>query len=115
MLVTGKRAHGRPPLGSLPSDVRGLLRIRPAALQPDTRSEIFVPQRVSRPRAATSLAGDPPQRRLIVLTGDIGTGKTTLCRTLLEQFDETTFTALILNPFVSVEELLREVLLSFGV
>ena len=51
----------------------------------------------------------------IVLTGDIGTGKTTLCRTLLEQFDETTFTALVLNPFVSVEELLREVLISFGV
>ena len=51
----------------------------------------------------------------IVLTGDIGTGKTTLCRTLLEQFDQTTFTALILNPFLSVEELLREVLLSYGV
>lgn len=51
----------------------------------------------------------------IVLTGDIGTGKTTLSRTLLEQFDQTTFTALILNPFLSVEELLREVLLSFGV
>jgi general secretion pathway protein A len=51
----------------------------------------------------------------IVLTGDIGTGKTTLCRTLLEQFDQTTFTALILNPFLSVEELLREVLLSFGI
>jgi general secretion pathway protein A len=51
----------------------------------------------------------------VVLTGDIGTGKTTLCRTLLEQFDQTTFTALILNPFLSVEELLREVLLSFGV
>jgi len=51
----------------------------------------------------------------IVLTGDIGTGKTTISRTLLEQFDETTFTALILNPFLSVEELLREVLLSFGV
>jgi len=51
----------------------------------------------------------------IVLTGDIGTGKTTLCRTLLEQFDETTFTALILNPFLSVEELLREILISFGV
>ena len=44
----------------------------------------------------------------IVLTGDIGTGKTTLCRTILEQFDQTTFTALILNPFLSVEELLRE-------
>jgi general secretion pathway protein A len=51
----------------------------------------------------------------IVLTGDIGTGKTTLCRTVLEQFDQATFTALVLNPFLSVEELLREVLLSFGI
>ena len=51
----------------------------------------------------------------IVLTGDIGTGKTTLCRTVLEQFDPTTFTALILNPFLTVEELLREVLLSYGI
>jgi general secretion pathway protein A len=51
----------------------------------------------------------------IVLTGDIGTGKTTLCRTVLEQFDPTTFTSLILNPFLSVEELLREMLLSYGV
>jgi general secretion pathway protein A len=51
----------------------------------------------------------------IVLTGDIGTGKTTLCRTILEQFDPTTFTALILNPFLSLDELLREVLMAYGV
>jgi general secretion pathway protein A len=51
----------------------------------------------------------------IVLTGDIGTGKTTTCRALLEQFDASVFTSLVLNPFLSVEELLREVLLDFGV
>lgn len=51
----------------------------------------------------------------IVLTGDIGTGKTTICRAIIEQFPASTFTALILNPFLSVEELLREVLLDFGV
>jgi general secretion pathway protein A len=51
----------------------------------------------------------------IVLTGDIGTGKTTLCRALLQHLDTTTFTSLILNPFLSVEELMREVLLDFGV
>ncbi len=51
----------------------------------------------------------------IVLTGDIGTGKTTICRAVVEQFDASTFTALILNPFLSVEELLREVLMEFGV
>ena len=38
-----------------------------------------------------------------------------LCRALLEQLDQTTFTSLVLNPFLSVEELLREILLDFGV
>ena len=51
----------------------------------------------------------------VVISGDIGTGKTTLCRALIEQLDQTTFTSLILNPFLSVEELLREILLDFGV
>ena len=55
------------------------------------------------------------KERFVVLTGDIGTGKTTLCRALLEQLDQRTFTSLVLNPFLSVEELLREILLDFGV
>src|SRR4051812_32633422 len=51
----------------------------------------------------------------VVVTGDIGTGKTTLCRALLEQIDRTTFTALVLNPFVSETELLQVILQDFGV
>jgi general secretion pathway protein A len=51
----------------------------------------------------------------IVLTGDIGTGKTTVCRAVIDQLDRTTFTSLILNPFLSAEDLLREVLLDFGI
>jgi general secretion pathway protein A len=51
----------------------------------------------------------------IVLTGDIGTGKTTLCRALIGQLDAATFTSLVLDPFVSVEDLLKQMLLDFGV
>jgi general secretion pathway protein A len=51
----------------------------------------------------------------VVVTGDIGTGKTTLCRAILEQLDRRTFTALVLNPFLSEEDLLRLVLQDFGV
>lgn len=51
----------------------------------------------------------------VVITGDIGTGKTTLCRALLEQTDKTTFTALLLNPFLSEEDLLRTILQDLGV
>lgn len=51
----------------------------------------------------------------VAITGDIGTGKTTLCRALLEQIDRTTFTALVLNPFLSEEDLLKRTLQDFGV
>ena len=50
-----------------------------------------------------------------VLTGEIGTGKTTIARALLTRLDRTAFASLILNPFLSIEELMREVLLDFGV
>jgi general secretion pathway protein A len=51
----------------------------------------------------------------VVVTGDIGTGKTTLCRALLEQADRKTFTALLLNPFLSEEDLLKAILQDLGV
>jgi general secretion pathway protein A len=50
----------------------------------------------------------------VVVTGDIGTGKTTLCRALLDGVDRNTFTALVLNPFLSEEDLLRLILQDFG-
>ncbi len=51
----------------------------------------------------------------VVVTGDIGTGKTTLCRALLPQVDNRTCTALILNPFLAEEDLLWLILQDFGV
>ena len=51
----------------------------------------------------------------IVITGDIGTGKTTICRAVLERLDRRTFTSLVLNPFLAEDDLLRVVLQDFGV
>jgi general secretion pathway protein A len=51
----------------------------------------------------------------VVMTGDIGTGKTTVCRALLEHIDRKTFSALVLNPFLSEEDLLKLILQDFGV
>src|SRR3990170_859116 len=42
----------------------------------------------------------------ILLTGEVGTGKTTVCRCLLEQLPENTDVAFVLNPKLTVEELL---------
>ena len=52
---------------------------------------------------------------LIVLTGDIGTGKTTLCKAVLEQLDRKTFTTFVPDPLVTREALLKMLLLDFGV
>ena len=85
----------------------------PFTLAPDPR---FLYRSESHDEAINGLLQAIRRREgFIVLAGDIGTGKTTLCRALLEQLDQTTFTSLVLNPFLSVEELLREVLLDFGV
>jgi general secretion pathway protein A len=52
----------------------------------------------------------------IVLTGEVGTGKTTLLRSLLVQFDHATIrSALILNPCLSAAELLRSINREFGI
>ncbi|HET6631778.1 MAG TPA: AAA family ATPase [Rhodanobacteraceae bacterium] len=45
----------------------------------------------------------------VQLTGEVGTGKTTLCRLLLEQLPENTRVALILNPKLSPLELLEAI------
>lgn len=52
---------------------------------------------------------------LVVLTGDVGAGKTTLCRTVIEQLDRRTLTSLVVDPFLSGEDLLKTVLADFGV
>jgi general secretion pathway protein A len=52
---------------------------------------------------------------LIVLTGEIGAGKTMLCRMLLDTFNEArTFLSVILDPGLSVSDLLYQVLIDFG-
>ncbi|MFH1147842.1 MAG: AAA family ATPase [Pseudomonadota bacterium] len=51
----------------------------------------------------------------ILITGEIGAGKTTLCRMLLQKLGDDVKTALIFNPVLSEEELLRTMLQDFGV
>lgn len=51
----------------------------------------------------------------MILYGDIGTGKTMLCRTVLETIDSNVYTALLLNPFLREADLLRAMLQDFGV
>jgi putative secretion ATPase (PEP-CTERM system associated) len=51
----------------------------------------------------------------IVVTGDIGTGKTTLCRALLSHLDANTLVAFVFNPTLSALELLKSINEDFGI
>lgn len=51
----------------------------------------------------------------VLLTGEVGTGKTTICRCLLEQVPDHTDIAFILNPKLTVQELLALICEEFGI
>lgn len=51
----------------------------------------------------------------VVITGEIGTGKTMLCRHLINQMDERTEGAMIFNPNLSEIELLKSINEDFGI
>jgi general secretion pathway protein A len=71
--------------------------------------------------ASYAIAMDEVRRALdrregfIVITGEVGTGKSMLCRAAMQETGSNTFVSLILDPCVTAEELLAQVLADFGV
>jgi len=61
------------------------------------------------------LYGVSQRKGIIVLTGEIGTGKTTICRFFLNQIGENVKTAFILNPTFSEVQLLESIIKDFGI
>jgi general secretion pathway protein A len=61
------------------------------------------------------LYGVSQRKGIIVLTGEIGTGKTTLCRYFLNQLGPNVKTAFILNPHFSEMQLLEAIVKDFGI
>jgi general secretion pathway protein A len=51
----------------------------------------------------------------VLITGEVGTGKTTICRCLLEHIPKNSIIAFIINPKLTVEELLATICDEFGI
>lgn len=60
------------------------------------------------------LYGIQHRKGFVQLTGEVGAGKTTLCRALLEQLDGKFSTALILNPVLNGDEMMKAIATEFG-
>src|SRR5919205_1076945 len=89
------------------------LREAPFAPTPDPRF-LFQSAR-HREALAQLIYGVRERKGFIVLTGEIGTGKTTLLRTLLERLDADTPVAYVHNSALNIEGLLEYVLQDWGV
>jgi len=79
------------------------LREFPFSLAPDPRFLYLSAQH--REALAHLLYGVRSEGGFVQLTGEVGTGKTTVCRCFLEQLPPGTRAAVILNPALSAEEL----------
>ena len=84
----------------------------PFNLTPDPRFLFFS----DRHREAFNhiLFGIRERKGFIQITGEVGAGKTTVCRAILGQLPPTFRTALILNPCLDSNQLLRAILVELG-
>jgi type II secretory pathway predicted ATPase ExeA len=89
------------------------LKEKPFSLSADPKFLFKSPEHA--PAFDELLNGIRRREGLITLTGEIGTGKTTLIRSVLQQLDRRTFSAFVPDPFVSREDLLKMLLVDFGV
>ena len=89
------------------------LRHEPFSIAPDPRY-LYMSER-HREALAHLLYGLDGGGGFVLLSGEIGAGKTTVCRCFLEQIPRRCNVAYIFNPKLTVEELLKTVCAEFGV
>ena len=89
------------------------LKQSPFSIAPDPRY-LYMSER-HREALAHLLYGVGSGGGFVLLTGEIGAGKTTVCRCFMEQIPENCQLAYIFNPKLSVEELLHSICEEFGI
>jgi general secretion pathway protein A len=99
--------------GSLTYEPYFGLREKPFSLSSDPR--FFFSHSAHGAAFDTLAAGIRRREGILVLTGEVGTGKTTLCQAVLQSLDQKTFAAFVPDPFLSREDLLKTLLVDFGV
>ena len=85
----------------------------PFSITPDPRYLFF--SRRHREAFDHMLYGITERKGFIQITGEVGAGKSTLCRAILEELGDAYATALIFNPVMSGIQLLRAILHELGI
>lgn len=77
--------------------------------------EFFFPSARHNEAFSHLIYGIQQRKGILVVTGEIGTGKTTVCRTLLGRLNKNIKTALVLNPYFSELQLLQFIVKDLGI
>jgi general secretion pathway protein A len=109
LLFTNAVISGSPPMYE---EYFGLKK-KPFSIVPDPA--FFFMSEGHREGLAHLMYGIQNEGGFVLLTGEVGTGKTTICRRLLELMPEDIEVAFILNPKVTAEELLATICDEFGI
>ena len=89
--------------------------LREAPFSPTPDPKFLFQSSRHREALAQLVYGVQERKGFIVLTGEIGTGKTTLLRTLLARLDQNTHVAYVHNSALDIEGLLEYILQDWGV
>lgn len=87
-------------------------REAPFNLTPDPKFFFMTPDQ--REALAYLTYGIQERKGILVVSGEVGVGKTLLVRALLNQLDESVVTALVMNAMLTFNQLLRMALIDFG-
>ncbi len=88
------------------------LRERPFSLTPDP--SYLYPSRVHKEALSHLRYGIEGHAGFIVITGEIGCGKTTMLQTVLRALDQQTSIARLMNTMLDARELIEAIMLDFG-
>jgi len=89
------------------------LKEKPFSFTPDP--QYLYPSQAHRTAIDSLLYGIYQRQGFMVLTGDIGTGKTTICRAILEKLNKNVKTAVIFTSLLEEGELLKSILQDLGI
>jgi general secretion pathway protein A len=85
----------------------------PFAITPNPRFLYYSPKH--REAFNHVLYGVRERKGFVQLTGEVGSGKTTLCRAAIDELGEGYTTALILNPSLEAGHLIKAIAMEFGI
>jgi len=89
------------------------LKEKPFNLTPDPKFLFFTHNH--REAFDHMVYGIEQRKGFVELTGEVGSGKTTICRAVLSSLTRKVKTSLVFNPFLTENQLLRSILRDFGI